>query len=98
MTLLLNLSKKQLLCNLYGYYDYPLQQAFLSRQLGTLQYTLLLLVSVSVYFKQHLKLHPVLPLRHLSLSYSLPGDAVPVDGVMISDGEAGFDEALLTTE
>ena len=56
MTLLLNLSKKQLLCNLYGYYDYPLQQAFLSRQLGTLQYTLLLLVSVSVYFKQHLKL------------------------------------------
>ena len=56
MTLLLNLSKKQLLCNLYGYYDDPLQQAFLSRQLGTLQYTLLLLVSVSVYFKQHLKL------------------------------------------
>merc|ERR1719387_1243567 len=27
-----------------------------------------------------------------------PGDAVPVDGVMISDGEAGFDEALLTGE
>jgi Cu+-exporting ATPase len=27
-----------------------------------------------------------------------PGDAVPVDGVMVSDGEAGFDEALLTGE
>ena len=27
-----------------------------------------------------------------------PGDAVPVDGVMVSDGDAGFDESLLTGE
>jgi len=27
-----------------------------------------------------------------------PGDAVPVDGILVSEGEAGFDEALLTGE